>query len=70
MRLDPVVFAWGGSVGRRLVGRGTSGSVLGEVVVGWVVGCGLDPESGMRIVSSVTKSSSRSASPQSFEQRM
>ncbi len=50
-----MVFDSGGSVGRRLVGRGTSGSVGGgSCGLDEVVGSGLDPESGMRVVSSVT----------------
>ncbi len=55
--LGPVVFESGGSVGRRLVGRSTGGNGGGgscgsDVVVG--AGGVLDPESGMRAVSSVT----------------
>jgi hypothetical protein len=51
--LGPVVFESGGSVGRRLVGRGEvgGGGSCGLDVVGGSV---LDPVSGMRVVSSVT----------------
>ena len=53
--LGPVVFESGGSVGRRLVGRGTGGSGgRGSCGLDVVGGSVLDPESGMRVVSSVT----------------
>ncbi len=50
-----MVFDSGGSVGRRLVGKGTSVSGGGGCCgLDEFVGSGLDPESGMRVVSSVT----------------
>ncbi len=43
-------------MGRRLVGKGASGSVGGgSCGLDGVVGSGLDPESGMRVVSSVIR---------------
>ncbi len=50
-----MVFVSGGPARRSLVGRGSSGALGGgSCGLGGVVGSGLDPESGMRVVSSVT----------------